>query len=603
MLDKPTLQSTLTKAMLITPLLIKHFVPELRESLPGSKVIGIRHRPAQKELILVVKGVPKVVGLLFNYDNQNYHFRLVNDSQIRRLDYPRVDHLFAELMDSFIAAVGQIDFDRILVIDFHKFDPLAGRCKLMLYCEISANLNLILTDRQHQILDSLKSTPLDSSSRRPIRPGLKYFWPSHPGKKNPGLLTESDWKELLESAPTETWRHFLATRFLGIDQHLADEILFRAKLFPESTVSAISQTETRRLHQHLTYFFTDKAKPHPNLVLSDTASPLFVSVFDLKHIPDSRKKSFSSLNQTVTEFFHHKNLTEELSREKGRILSLLDRYLSKLQGALQKVAQEMQEKSNYPEYKEAADLLMINKDALKKGMGEAVLVDLFSPAPVQRRIPLSPQLSPLQNAQSYYKKFQKAKAGLVLLEKRRKMLSESLTKLEALRVSTENSYSVSELEKIKPQLTRLGLLRPPAGPKASQRRQPKRRCRQFQTSEGWTVLVGRNNEENDLLTFKTARPEELWFHAANIPGSHVLLCREQRKSQPSPNTILETAAIAAYFSKGRNSKKVEVVYTQAKYVRKPHRAKPGLALVEKEKSVLVTPRLPETLEPSSKLSF
>lgn len=588
--------------MLFTPLLLKHFLPELRESLLRCKVIALRHQPDQKELLVVLKGSPKVSGLLVNYDSKNYHLLTLTDSQIRKLDYPRADNLLAELLDCTLEEIQQIDFDRILKFDLYKFDQLWGSRKLYLYCEISANLNLVLTDNQEQILDSLKSSPLDSTSPRPIRAGLKYRLSHPPAKSDPHQVTEVEWKSLLKKA-SGTIRGFLTFHFLGIDKFLAEEILYLSRVSPNSSISSLTESDSGKLHHHLLHFFSESVRLKPTLLLDQGQFPLFVSPFDLRHISESKKCYFDNLNQTLSHFYQLKNIQDQVGEQKKELLNLLEKRTAKIQDAVQLTEGQIKEKSKYQEYKNIADLLMINKNSIKKGVTNEVLQNLFSPQAERLKVSLNPRLSPLQNAQSYYRKYQRAKAGLALLENRKKLLQQHLIKLGALHDSVTACHSLSELDKVRVQLVKLGLHKPPVKTKARKKKPEKKQFRQFQIQEGWTVLVGRNNLENDLLTFKTAQPEDLWFHAAGLPGSHVVLRREQKKSQPSINAILETAGIAAYFSKGRNSKKLEVIYTQAKYVRKPQKAKPGLALVEKEKSVLVTPRLPETFEHSLKLTF
>src|SRR3972149_5704941 len=203
--------------MLITPLLIRHFLPELKEALSGAKLIALRHQPEKRELILVFKAQPKMIGLLFNYDTQNYHFLIVTDKEMRKLDCPKVENLFSGLIDAVLEQVEQIDFDRILKFTFSRLDDFKGKERRLLYAEINANLNLILTDGENKILDSLKSTSLDSASPRPVRPGLKYYRLTALKKSDPNNLSPAEWKNLADSAKPQTLLQFLSSRFLGID--------------------------------------------------------------------------------------------------------------------------------------------------------------------------------------------------------------------------------------------------------------------------------------------------------------------------------------------------------------------------------------------------
>jgi len=579
--------------MLITPLLIKHFLPELHQ-LHGSKVIALRHRPEQKQLITVAKDPSKTSGLLIDYDSRNYHFRILTDSQIRKLDYPRADNLLLDLIEATLEKIEQVDFDRILKFHLSKFDQLWGQRRLFLFYEISANSNLILTDPELNILDSLKSTPLDSASARPIRAGARYSLQPHPPKLDPHNLTEPELKSSLRKYSSDLLRHFLISRFMGLDKYLAEEILHQSKLSPDLTAGSLTDSDSRNLYSMLIKFFSPSVKIHPTLLLDQRDSPLFVSPFALTHLPESQQVRFPTLNQALAEFFHLKAWQDEFQSQKAGFLQALENKLSKIEAALQRTGSEIQEKLEFQALKQSGDLIMIHKDTLKKGMDRITLTDLYSEQGQKVTIQLNPELSPLQNAQNYYKKFQKARTGLRLLEKRKQLLQAELDKIENLRQKVNGCHTSQDLENIRPRLVKLGLIRPVTPARSKKKRAEKKLFRQFQTSEGWTVLVGRNNQENDLLTFKTAGPEDFWLHASGMPGSHVVLRREDKKKQLSHQSLIEAASIAAYFSKARHSKKVEVIYTLAKYVRRPQKAKSGLALVEKEKSILVTPKLPDS---------
>ena len=580
--------------MLFSSLLIKHLLPELKAYFASSKVISLRHQPELREFILVAKGSAKAHGLLFNYDSKNYHLRILPDAVIRKLDYPRAENLFTDLLETQIEDIQQIDLDRIIKIILSRFDPLWGPKEFHLYAEINANLNLVLTDSNDQIIASLKTTPSDSRSNRIIRPGIKYNLPPAPPKDNPYQHGEIDWSKLAREKPSESLRRFLLSHFMGIDPPLAEEIIYQAFLPADVTLKTLTRPQVQRLTQTLRHFFYETVPLKPSLVIDEKNQPIFVTPFDFSQIPQSRKIHFPGLNQAIHQFYHRHSEHLQFENRKRDILAGLQKKTEKNEENLDKIAAEIKEKSRFQEFKQIGDLIMIHKQEIPRGASEFELSDLYVDPPVTIKVSLNPQISPLQNAQSYYKKSQKAKSGLALLEKRKKLFSENTTKLSSLQEVVSQIQTQEELDKHKVQLAKLGIVRQEPKARAKRKKAEKKLFREFKISEEWTILVGKNNQENDLLTFKTAQPEDFWFHAFGIPGSHVVLRRESKKKQPSHNAILEAASIAAYFSKGRNSKKVEVIYTQAKYVRKPQKGKPGQALVEREKAVLVTPKLPKS---------
>ena len=204
----------------------------------------------------------------------------------------------------------------------------------------------------------------------------------------------------------------------------------------------------------------------------------------------------------------------------------------------------------------------------------------------------------MQNAQAYFKKYKKAKDALAVMKKRKAETQKEILQVEKIFKNLDGATKELKLEEIEQELISLGFLK---DRKFLERRKKSKSefgsCgkdfspKRFVTKDGDEILVGRNNKENDYLTFKIARPDDLWFHAQDVPGSHVVLRRKEKKKEPSHDDIKKAAQVAAYFSKARGAKRVGVIYTWAKYVKKPKKGKPGLALVEREKAIWVKPKL------------
>ena len=203
---------------------------------------------------------------------------------------------------------------------------------------------------------------------------------------------------------------------------------------------------------------------------------------------------------------------------------------------------------------------------------------------------MNPGLSALQNIRLYYRKHSKAKDSLIIVKKRMNQTEEKLKTLQE--ISWNLKAKSFNIDYVREKLISLGLYKRARELKKKEEPRRKFSYREFVTSDGWKILVGRNNKENDHLTFKIARPYDFWFHTQDVGGSHLVLRRENRNQQPSSKTLIEAAKLAAYFSQARSSKKVPVAYTLVKHVRKPKKAKPGLVLVSKEKTIIVNPELP-----------
>jgi predicted ribosome quality control (RQC) complex YloA/Tae2 family protein len=201
-------------------------------------------------------------------------------------------------------------------------------------------------------------------------------------------------------------------------------------------------------------------------------------------------------------------------------------------------------------------------------------------------------LNPVENAQRYFKRSRKAKAGLTKIEARLEQLRGQLEELQGMRQSLQTDLEKDKVQELKILLDRLGVqVSPVSSEGRAKNRQFRSRPLTIALNGGWTIMVGRNNLENDRLTHRLAAPGDLWFHAQGVSGAHVILRREGRKDKPSKKVLEETASVAAYFSRARHSKMVPVVYTEKRYVRKPRGAKPGVAVIEREKSLFVEPKL------------
>ena len=362
---------------------------------------------------------------------------------------------------------------------------------------------------------------------------------------------------------------------------------------PEKKTSDFTQGQTERLWESFSQTFK-KITNHDLafLVILDADDyPEAISSLELPFISDHQKISFESLNSTIRGFFSLRQEKETRKKEVQKLSLICRRSLKRLKARAKKIEDDRAQAERSEEFKRCGELLMLNKENVKKGLSSVRLTDVFEPESPEVEVSLDPKHSPTRNAQIYFKKYKKAKDALSIVEKRSSETEDQVGKLEQIRDHLDTANRNVDLEAIRRSLTQLGFLKEPK-PRAAKGKHKEKLGRTYLTKSGCEILVGRNNKENDYLTFKFARPDDLWFHAQDVPGSHALLRKKEKKTEPSPSEIKEAAQVAAYFSKARGEKKAAVIYTQAKYVRKPKRGKPGLALVEREKSIVVEPGLP-----------
>jgi predicted ribosome quality control (RQC) complex YloA/Tae2 family protein len=289
-------------------------------------------------------------------------------------------------------------------------------------------------------------------------------------------------------------------------------------------------------------------------------------------------KSLSKAQRDVATGIKEHIETESL---RDRTLKFIQSRIKKARRLVTRLEGDIREASGYERYLKYSDLLKINLEGLKRGMTEIEVDDLFGGG-IQVTIPLDPKLNGPENIESYSKRYRKGKEGLALLQRRQENTRQEIESLTEILSYFENNFDAAQKEY--PELV------PPPPGEPSAAISPRLPYREYQTSTGVTVLVGKTEADNDRLTLEYTKPYELWFHASQCPGSHVVMKFPHKNFEPSRYEIEETASMAAHYSKARKSAKVPVSYTLKKYVRKPRGAKSGLVTIQREKTIMVEPR-------------
>lgn len=581
--------------MIINSTLIYALLFELKKTFQGSQVLEIRSNSDFKEVLFLTRTDTRRQALLVSIHPENYRVEILDQKQFRKLEnkFPN-KNIFSEILGTKIEQVEQIDFDRIIKISCLKSSD--KQFEYDLYLELTGrNSNLILVNSSTgRILDSIKKVEPPQAAQRTILPDYPYKMPSPPQKKNPLTVSVSEFKEIVQSNSQLSFTEILSKTFLGVDKLLADEIWFLAGL-GEKSVATLKDSELESLARHFQNIFykIKEHKFHPLVILNSEEQAPAISVLDLKSIPTFNKVKSDSVSDAVSDFFRIKFVMEEKESLKKRLLEVLNFQLERLEKRIINLKSELEQNQDYDKFKKFGDLLTINLDKIQKGQQAVKLSDIFEANGPEIEIQLDPQRSPVKNAENYYRKFRKAKTALQIIERRLSQTEAEMRILQELKQQAETGLELRDLEKIQETLVKKKLLTKKEAQEKKSQKQKKTLFREFVTSDGWKVLVGRNSKENEYLSFRYARPFDFWFHAHTAAGAHVLLVRENRKKLPPNNTIVETAKIAAYYSKAKGSKKVEVLYTEAKFVKKPRKGKTGTAIVERKKTILVEPKLPE----------
>jgi predicted ribosome quality control (RQC) complex YloA/Tae2 family protein len=579
--------------MIINSTLIYCLIPELREAIQGYKIHHIYASSDYKELFFEMRGKSGDVALYFSTHPVDCRIEIWGKKEIDRYkqSFP-VTNLFSFAVDGYIQYIEQLDFDRVIKISGEKTSQFSKGEKFDLTFELTGrNSNAILTRDGGMIIDCLRRIDITQNRFRQIQTGEKYILPPASKKKNPLSINKEEFISLDRTAqPVIDW---LRGHLIGIDDLLAQKIAIESGFDLDKIISHQNEDEMEQLWGAFSQTF-EKLANHDfkfQIINDPDGKPKTISCVELSFIPEDRKIHCPNLNSAIKSFFSARLGAEKTNRELHKLSSFVNRALEKLHQREKKIEEDLRKSERAEEYKRFGELLMMNKETIKKGQVSVELMDIFDPRNQILEIPLDSKLNTIANAQSYFKKYKKAKDALSTIKKRKEETEQQIIKLTEISKKLAGPAEKINLEEQKQYLIRLGLMRPTRS-KAIDKKRKEFSPRRFLTKSGWEILVGKSDRENDYLTFKYANPDDLWFHTQDVPGSHVLLRRKDRKTEPTSSDIRETAQVAAYYSKARKEKRVEVAYTQAKHVRKPKGGKPGLALVQREKSILVEPKLP-----------
>ena len=483
--------------------------------------------------------------------------------------------------------VRQEGCDRVLFLDFECTNELGDLEGLSIVCEIMGMYsNLIVINRDTGVIvDALKRVDLTVSSRRFVLPNIRYELPEPQNKLN--ILVHTP-EEILAAAKNLEAEMPLSKALLrvieGISPIVARELEFRVM---EGATNRVEGVLTDKLTERLGELksLTESCSGKPCVVYREDGRPMdFCFMPVLQYGGYLKAEETDGFSATVDGFYEERDARERMRVKSHSLQKLLSNLIDRTSRKINKQRAELSQCGNREQLRICGDLLHANLYRIERGAEYADVENYYDENGEVMRIKLNPAISPAANAQRYYKEYQKAKTAETVLAEQIEKGQAELEYLESVADAVNRSDSERELSQIREELTEQGYLRQPRGKQQKLQKLPPK---EYTTSDGFTVLVGRNNRQNDLLTLKTASKTDLWFHTKDIHGSHVILKTDGR--QPGEKALLEAARLAAYHSKARESSNVPVDYTLVKYVSKPAGAKPGMVIYVNNKTLYVDP--------------
>ncbi|HYH05364.1 MAG TPA: NFACT family protein [Bacillota bacterium] len=494
--------------------------------------------------------------------------------------------------------VEAVPFERIARFTFEGYDPYSGLSKKAIVLELTGkSANLVIVNEADEIIDCWRRQNTVKPGERELSSGLPYQLPSTRGRWAPDKVDYAKFAALITSVPANvTLEKYFSAQFYGLSGLAVREVILRAGLTPDTPCNGLDSTQTTRLFETFAGWAANWAAGNfePTGIYDAQDKLIDFAAFRVTIPPaNTLLKPLSSLSQTIADQVetHHETLRFNEARQGliRKIRNQLDKNLKKAG----KQEEEARQADRGDELRICGELLTIYGSQITKGSKETALVNHYDPEGREIPIKLDPALTAQENAQLYYKKYQKAKKGQLAIAEQLRKTRETIEYLESLETMAANALSPADLELIKEEFEPVRARNPKnskPGAKcgAKNDKETGAKPRQFLSPAGHQILVGRNNLQNDRLTFKIAAPGDLWFHTQKIPGSHVII-----KALPGveidDETLNYACQIAVYFSKGRKSTKVPVDYTQRKNVKKPPAAKPGFVIYDFFKTAIITP--------------
>lgn len=501
-------------------------------------------------------------------------------------------YLRKHLVDGRIASVTQqAGLDRVLHI---QIDLREGQGRILtrtLTLELAGkNSNLILTENG-VIMDALRRVGFNTSRVRQIVPGGPYIAPPTKPRLNPMESEAEEVTGAMSSLLDLSAAKALMSVVDGIGPLGVKEVLFRSGVNEKTIVRALSPEQWKKISLELRLFVEPmKTFPTTAFVAMDSVRRLIaVANFEPRHLAAPILEHFSSLNAAIS-FAASLSAAPKTTLQNDTIRRV-NSELDKLERKLELLKHEWSESQNADLFRRQADLLMANLQLLTPSLKQICVFDVFCESDCETgsiiqptlEIILYPALSPMENIQRYYKKYSRAKRAQELIHIQINQCKEDIQYLEGIQLSLGELVSGQETQEIIQELAASGYIQAGRPPRSlSKPSEP----RKLTLESGATIYIGRNNRQNDHVTFKLAQPRDLWFHTKDIPGSHVLL--RSNGNSPLATDNEKAAMLAAWFSKARHSANVPVDFTERRHVKKPSGAKPGFVIYEKQKTVWVT---------------
>ncbi|MGP4059756.1 Rqc2 family fibronectin-binding protein [Halobacillus sp. H74] len=546
---------------------------ELNETIQSGRIMKI-YQPTETELVFTVRSQRKNHTLLLSAHPSYARFHLTEDQYNNPKEPPMLCMLLRKhLIGGFIESIEQVSMERIVKFQVRTRNEVGDETLKTLVIEVMGkHSNLLLIDEEEgHMLDSIKHLPPSQNRHRTIMPGQPYKLPPEQGKINPVELEPETFIKKLDFNSGKMDKQILNI-VMGFSPMMTKEIVHQAGLGGANAYMEAYRNIRNRILEH---------DYEPQVHLADREQ---FYVVPLQAFTEE-VENYATVSQMLDDYYSGKAERDRVKQQAGDLHRFLKNERDKNLRKIKKHQGTLKKSESAAEYQRLGELLTAHMHLVKTGDSEVTVIDYYDPDQSEMTIELNPNKSPSDNAQNYFQTYQKMKKSKEVVQKEITKAEDEILYFERLLQQVESARE-EDIEEIREELREQGYLKRKPASKGNKKNKPSKPSPEsFESSDGTLIYVGRNNKQNEYLTNRLANKTDIWLHAKDIPGSHVVI----RDEDPSEDTLFEAAQLAANFSKSSRSSTVPVDYTKIRHVKKPSGAKPGYVTYDHQQTLFVTP--------------
>lgn len=554
---------------------------ELKETICDGRIAKIA-QPESDELLLTIKTKEGQRRLSISASASLPLIYLTNDNKPSPMTAPNFCMLLRKhIGNGRIVDVSQPGLERIIQLRIEHLDELGDLRQKTLVIEIMGkHSNIIFCDAKDQIIDSIKHVPAQMSSVREVLPGRPYFIPDTMEKQDPLTAADEDFSRALRGKPMRISKA-VYTSFTGISPVVAEEICYLAGIDSQMTASDLTDDMLTHLYRQFQYYMEDVRNGAFNPVIYfDGNTPREFSALPLTHFQNLEKKEYSSISEVLSTYYATRNALVRIRQKSADLRHIVQTALERNRKKYELQSRQLKDTENRDLYKVYGELINAYGYQLPEGSKELTALNYYTGE--ELTIPLDPVKTPQENAQKYFARYNKQKRTYEALTELISETGDEIRYLESVESALDIALYEEDLTQIKEELSQAGYIR---------RRQQKKKAKilsrplHYVSSDGYHMYVGKNNLQNEELTFHFASGNDWWFHAKGVPGSHVIL--KSGGDEVPDRTFEEAGRLAAYYSKNRGNEKAEIDYIEKKHVKKVNGSRPGFVIYHTNYSLVI----------------